>query len=121
MASGELPKCLFCKKMMIIEHNSESITLGWSWGLLGAILKPFRRVLGSLGRLLGWSWDGLGSSWGGLRVSRGGPVEAWRCSLIFDRFLVRFWIDLGAQKGPKMEPKRSPKQTKIEAKIQHEK
>ena len=48
-------------------------------------------------------------------------MEAWRCSLIFDRFLVRFWIDLGAQKGPKMEPKRSPKQTKIEAKIQHEK
>ena len=56
MASGELPKFLFCKKMMIIEHNSESITLGWSWGLLGAILKPFRRVLGSLGAV----WEALG-------------------------------------------------------------
>ena len=56
MASGELPKYLFCKKIMIIEHNSESITLGWSWGLLGAILKPFRRVLGSLGAV----WEALG-------------------------------------------------------------
>ena len=76
MASGELPKFLFCKKIMIIEHNSESITLGWSWGLLGAILKPFRRVLGSLGAVwealgvvlgalgavLGWSWELLGRS-----------------------------------------------------------
>ena len=76
MASGELPKFLFCKKIVIIEHNSESITLGWSWGLLGAILKPFRRVLGSpgavwealgvvlgaLGAVLGWSWELLGRS-----------------------------------------------------------
>ena len=78
MASGELPNFfnLFCKKIMIVEHNSESITLGWSWGLLGAILKPFRRVLGSpgavwealgvvlgaLGAVLGWSWELLGRS-----------------------------------------------------------
>ena len=69
-------KFLFCEKIMIIEHNSESITLGWSWGLLGAILKPFRRVLGSLGAVwealgvvlgalgavLGWSWELLGRS-----------------------------------------------------------
>ena len=41
---------------MIIEHNLESITLGWSWGLLGAILKPFRRVLGSPGAV----WEALG-------------------------------------------------------------
>ena len=76
MASGELPKFLFCKKIVIIEHNSESITLGWSWGLLGAILKPFRKglgspeavwealgvVLGALGAVLGWSWELLGRS-----------------------------------------------------------
>ena len=78
MASGELPNFLFRKKIMIMEHNSnsESITLGWSWGLLGAILKPFRRVLGSpgavwealgvvlgaLGAVLGWSWELLGRS-----------------------------------------------------------
>ena len=76
MASGELPNFLFCKKTMIIEHNSESITLGCSWGLLGAILKPFRKVLGSpgavwealgvvlgaLGAVLGWSWELLGRS-----------------------------------------------------------
>ena len=39
MASGELPNFLFCKKTMIIEHNSESITLdglGGSWGDLEA-------------------------------------------------------------------------------------
>ena len=61
---------------LFVEHNSESITLGWSWGLLGAILKPFRRVLGSLGAVwealgvvlgalgavLGWSWELLGRS-----------------------------------------------------------
>ena len=76
MASGELPNFWFCKKIMIIDHNSESITLGWSWGLLGAILKPFRRVVGSLGAVwealgvvlgalgavLGWSWELLGRS-----------------------------------------------------------
>ena len=95
MASGELPKFLFCKKIMIIEHNSESITLGWSWGLLGAILKPFRRglgslgavwealgvVLGALGAVLGWSWELLGRSyglsgrsWTRLERSRGGML-----------------------------------------------
>ena len=82
MASGELPNFLFCKKIMIIEHNSESITLGWSWGLVGAILKPFRKVLGSLGAV----WEALGSSWGGLGVVLGalvavlGPLGAvlWR-------------------------------------------
>ena len=120
---------------MVTEHNSKKIALGGSWRLLGAILKPLWEVLGFLGvvwRTLGvvlwwcWellrrSWGGLGSSWGGLRASWGGPVEVCCCSLIFDRFLVRFWIDLGAQKAPKMDPKRSPKQTKIEAKNQHEK
>mgnify|MGYP003308838520 CR=1 FL=1 len=45
MASGELPRFMFCKKITIIEHNSEKITLGGSWGLLGAILKPFRLSL----------------------------------------------------------------------------
>ena len=61
MASGELPIFLFFKKM-IIEHNSESITLGWSWGLLGAILKPFREVLGSPGAV----WEALGVVLGAL-------------------------------------------------------
>ena len=55
-------KLFVCKKIMIIEHNSESITLGWSWGLLGAILKPFRRVLGSLGAV----WEALGVVLGAL-------------------------------------------------------
>ena len=54
-------------------------------------------------------------------ASRGGPVEACCCSLIFDGFLIRFWVDLGAQKGPKMEQKRSPKRTKIETKNEYEK
>ena len=62
MASGELPNFLFCKKIMIIEHNSESITLGWSWGLLGAILKPLWGVLGSLGVV----WGALGAVLGPL-------------------------------------------------------
>ena len=48
---------------MIIEHNSESITLGWSWGLLGAILKPFRRVLGSLGAVGSLFWVSGGFLW----------------------------------------------------------
>ena len=75
MASGELPKFLFCKKIMIIEHNSESITLGWSWGLLGAILKPFRRVLGSPGAV----WEALGVVLGALGAVLG-PLGAvlWR-------------------------------------------
>ena len=69
-------KILVLQEIVIIEHNSESITLGWSWGLLGAILKPFRKVLGSLGAVwealevvlgalgavLGWSWELLGRS-----------------------------------------------------------
>ena len=91
--------------------------LGASWGDLEASLGGFGLSWGCLGG----SGGGLGSSWGGLRASRGGPVEACCCSLIFDGFLVRFWVDLGAQKGPKMEPKWRPKRTKIEAKIQHEK
>ena len=59
MASGELPKFWFCKKIMIIEHNSESITLGWSWGLLGEPLEgdldPLEAVWEGLGSLLGRS------------------------------------------------------------------
>ena len=75
MASGELPNFLFCKKIMIIEHNSESITLGWSWGLLGAILKPFRKVLGSPGAV----WEALGVVLGALGAVLG-PLGAvlWR-------------------------------------------
>ena len=72
MASGELPKFLFCKKIMIIEHNSESITLGWSWGLLGAILKPFRRVLGSPGAV----WEALGVVLGALEGHAPGVLAA---------------------------------------------
>ena len=44
MTSGELPRIMFCKKIMIIEYNSEKITLEGSWGLLGAILKPLLGV-----------------------------------------------------------------------------
>ena len=60
---------------MIVEHNSESITLGWSWGLLGAILKPFRRVLGSPGAV----WEALGVVLGALGAVLG-PLGAvlWR-------------------------------------------
>ena len=63
MASGELPRSMFCKKIMVIEHNSEKITLGGSWRLLGAILRAFWEVLGflgvvwgTLGAVLWWSW-----------------------------------------------------------------
>ena len=59
---------MFCKKILIIEYNSDKITLGGSWGLLGAILKPFRRVLGSLGTV----WEALGVVLGAL-----GAVLGW--------------------------------------------
>ena len=49
MASGEFPKFMFCKKIMVIEHDWERITLGGSWELLGAILKA---VWGALGVVL---------------------------------------------------------------------
>ena len=67
---------IFLMASGVIEHNSERITLGGSWGLLGAILKPLWGVLGSLGAVwgalgvvlgalgvvLGWSWELLGRS-----------------------------------------------------------
>ena len=44
MTSGELPRIMFCKKIMILEYNLEKVTLEGSWGLLGAILKPLLGV-----------------------------------------------------------------------------
>ena len=76
MTSGELPGVMFDKKILIIEYNSEKTTLGGSWGLLGAILKPL------LGRL-GFSWGCLGGSWGGL-----GVVGECRRGMSKQRFLT---------------------------------
>ena len=64
MASGELSTCMFCKKIILIGHNCEKITLGECWGLLVAILKP-------LFWSFGLSWGCLGGSWGGLGVVLG--------------------------------------------------
>ena len=103
-------------KIRIFEKDYSGMVLGASWGDLEASLEGFGLSWGCLET----SWSGLGAVLGALRASRGGPVEACCCSLIFDRFLARFWTDLGVQKGPKMEPKRSPKRSKIEAKNKHE-
>ena len=80
MNSGELPRIMFCKKIMIIEYNSEKIYsggvlgaswgdleasfggLGLSWGCLGDSWGGLGVVLGALGAVLGWSWELLGRS-----------------------------------------------------------
>ena len=76
IAPGELPTLMFCERIMSFERIWDKTTLGGSWGLLGAILEPLWRVLGSLGAVwgalgvvlgalgvvLGWSWELLGRS-----------------------------------------------------------
>ena len=92
----------------------EALTLGWSWGLLGAILKPFRWVLGSPGAV----WEALGvvlvspSSPSGLVTTPGlNPppskfdLKASQTSLHFSSlFLLRLGSLLGSILAPSWAP-----------------